>query len=232
MPFFDRTKTGVLVSRMTSDIEALTDFVNEGAVMALTNLLTAVGVAVAMLIVDVQLALAVFVLIGVLIVLTAIFQHFASIAYSRVRERIGHVLATLQEGSPAYARCRHSPSTRSRPGPSEGSTRATSTPTAGGPRDRLVLPDGELPAHGRYCTGSAVRWPQGDRRHVELRLPGRVSHAAGVVLPADHQPGSGEQPPAGVARCPRQALRRAGYRARPAGPSRGVRPSAGHERVP
>ncbi|MBT8213940.1 MAG: hypothetical protein KJP12_01865, partial [Acidimicrobiia bacterium] len=55
--FFDRQKTGVLVSRMTSDVESLTEFVNEGAVMLFTNLLTAVGVAVALVFVDLQLAL-------------------------------------------------------------------------------------------------------------------------------------------------------------------------------
>lgn len=98
MPYFDRTKTGVLVSRMTSDIEALNDFVNEGAVMALTNLLTAVGVASAMLLVDVQLALVVFLLIAVLVGLTTVFQRFAGRAYNKVRERIGMVLSHLQEG--------------------------------------------------------------------------------------------------------------------------------------
>ena len=98
MAFFDRSKTGVLVSRMTSDIEALNDFVNEGAVMALTNILTAVGVAAAMLFVDVQLALVVFALIVILIGATFVFQHYAGKAYDKVRERIGRVLAQLQEG--------------------------------------------------------------------------------------------------------------------------------------
>ncbi|HEY5579017.1 MAG TPA: ABC transporter transmembrane domain-containing protein, partial [Acidimicrobiia bacterium] len=37
--FFSRSKTGVLVSRMTSDIEALTEFANEGAITVITNLL-------------------------------------------------------------------------------------------------------------------------------------------------------------------------------------------------
>ncbi len=98
MAFFDRSKTGVLVSRMTSDIEALTDFVNEGAVTALTNILTSIGVAIALLVVDVQLALVVFALIGVLMILTILFQYYVSLAYGRVRERIAAVLATLQEG--------------------------------------------------------------------------------------------------------------------------------------
>jgi ATP-binding cassette subfamily B protein len=98
MAFFDRSKTGVLVSRMTSDIEALNDFVNEGAVMALTNILTAVGVAGAMLLVDAQLAGVIFILIGVLVGITVVFQRFAGRAYSKVRERIGRVLSHLQEG--------------------------------------------------------------------------------------------------------------------------------------
>jgi ATP-binding cassette subfamily B protein len=97
-PYFDRTKTGVVVARMTSDVEALTEFANEGAVMALTNLLTALGVAVAMLLVDWRLALAVFALIGVVIILSIVFQIEASRAYARVRERVGRVLASLQEG--------------------------------------------------------------------------------------------------------------------------------------
>jgi ATP-binding cassette subfamily B protein len=98
MAFFDRSKAGVLVGRMTADVESITEFVNEGAVMALTNVLTVFGVAVAMLLVDVELALAVFLIIGVLVALSVVFQKFAAKAYKQVRERIGMVLASLQEG--------------------------------------------------------------------------------------------------------------------------------------
>jgi ABC-type multidrug transport system fused ATPase/permease subunit len=70
MPFFGRTKAGVLVSRMTSDIESITEFVNEGAVLALTNILTAVGVSVAMLLLDLQLGLAALAVIGVLVIIS------------------------------------------------------------------------------------------------------------------------------------------------------------------
>ncbi len=98
MPYFDQAKTGVLVSRMTSDIESMTEFVNEGAVMALTNLLTAIGVAIAMLLVDWRLAFVMFAVIGVVVVLSVVFQKHASQAYANIRERIGRVLASLQEG--------------------------------------------------------------------------------------------------------------------------------------
>ena len=96
--FFSRSRTGVLVSRMTSDIEALQEFAGDGAVMALTNLLTVAGVAVAMLLVDVQMALAVFAVIFVLLVVSVVFQRQVAKAYVQVRERIGRVLAGLQEG--------------------------------------------------------------------------------------------------------------------------------------
>ncbi len=98
IPFFTRSKTGVLVSRMTSDIESITEFVNEGAVLALTNILTAVGVAVAMLLLDVELGLAALAVIAVLVAISYVFQRHASTAYQQVRERIGRVLASLQEG--------------------------------------------------------------------------------------------------------------------------------------
>lgn len=98
MAFFDRSKTGVLVSRMTSDIESLNTFVNEGAVLALTNVLTVLAVTIAMLVVDVQLTLATLVVIALLIGLSIVFQRRVASAYERVRDRIGRVLASLQEG--------------------------------------------------------------------------------------------------------------------------------------
>ena len=98
MGFFSRSKSGVLVSRMTADIESLQEFASDGAVMALSNLLTVVGVAIALGLVDLTMALAVFGVVAVLLVVSVIFQRQARKAYDRVREQIGRVLATLQEG--------------------------------------------------------------------------------------------------------------------------------------
>jgi ATP-binding cassette subfamily B protein len=98
MRFFSRSKSGVLVSRMTADIESLQDFASDGAVTALSNLLTVVGVAIALILVDWQMAFAVFAVVGVLMVVSVIFQRQARKAYDLVRERIGSVLGTLQEG--------------------------------------------------------------------------------------------------------------------------------------
>lgn len=96
--FYSRSKSGVLVSRMTSDIESLQEFASDGAVMALSNTLTVVGVAVALGAVDWQMALAVFAVVAVLVGVSAVFQRQARRAYDQVRERIGRVLAMLQEG--------------------------------------------------------------------------------------------------------------------------------------
>jgi ATP-binding cassette subfamily B protein len=98
MGFYGRSKAGVLVARMTNDIESIQEFAEEGAVSLAINLLTLLGVAAGMLLVDVSLALEVFALITVLIVISRVFQGFAGRAYREVREQIGRVLGSLQEG--------------------------------------------------------------------------------------------------------------------------------------
>jgi ATP-binding cassette subfamily B protein len=98
MAFYGRTKAGVLVSRMTNDIESVQDFAEEGAVTLVTNVLTLLGVTVAMVLVDATVAGQVMLLIVFLVGLSYVFQRFAGRAYREVREQIGRVLATLQEG--------------------------------------------------------------------------------------------------------------------------------------
>jgi len=98
MGFFSRSKAGVLVSRMTNDIESLTEFVEEGAVTFLTSLLTVLGVATVMVAVDWRLAVVILGIIVVVFATSFVFQRFASRAYRDVRETIGRVLASLQEG--------------------------------------------------------------------------------------------------------------------------------------
>ncbi|HSG78503.1 MAG TPA: ABC transporter ATP-binding protein, partial [Acidimicrobiia bacterium] len=98
MAFYGRSKAGVLVSRMTNDIESIQEFTEEGAVSLVVQTLTVVGVAIAMLLVDTTLALQIFVLIAVLVVVSRVFQRFAGRAYREVREQIGRVLGALQEG--------------------------------------------------------------------------------------------------------------------------------------
>ncbi|MDH3307235.1 MAG: ABC transporter ATP-binding protein/permease [Acidimicrobiia bacterium] len=96
--FFSRSKSGVLVARMTSDIEALTQFVKEGAVNIITSVLMVIGVTVAMFLVDVALALTLLALMPVLLAVSVVFRKYADRAYQQVREQIGQVLGSIQEG--------------------------------------------------------------------------------------------------------------------------------------
>lgn len=98
LDFFGRSKAGVLVSRLTSDIEALTTFSNEGAINIITSTLTVIGVGVGLFLVDVTMALTVLAVMPLLIVASIVFRVFADRAYRRVREQIGLVLGSLQEG--------------------------------------------------------------------------------------------------------------------------------------
>ena len=98
MGFFGRSKTGVLVARMTSDIESLTEFANQGAVSVVSSALMVTGVTVAMFLVDVTLAFAVLALMPLLIVMSLVFRRYADRAYQAIREQIGQVLGALQEG--------------------------------------------------------------------------------------------------------------------------------------
>lgn len=96
--FFSRSKAGVLVSRLTSDIEALTQFVKEGAINVVTSVLMVIGVTIAMFLIDVSLALAVLALMPILLAVSVVFRIYADRAYEQVREHIGRVLGAIQEG--------------------------------------------------------------------------------------------------------------------------------------
>ncbi len=96
--FFSRRKTGVLISRMTNDIQALDQLVTDGIVTLFSSTLTLVGTVFIMLLLDVPLALIVFVVSFPLLAIgSAVFRYFATVAYRRVREKIANVTAYLQE---------------------------------------------------------------------------------------------------------------------------------------
>jgi ATP-binding cassette subfamily B protein len=96
--YFEKNKTGVLVARLTSDMQSLTEFAKEGASSVLTALLTIIGAVIAVFIVDVQLSILAFVVMPILAIATKIFRNYADTTYWEVREWIGQVLSSLQEG--------------------------------------------------------------------------------------------------------------------------------------
>jgi ABC-type multidrug transport system fused ATPase/permease subunit len=96
--FFSRRKTGVLISRLTNDIQALDQLVTDGVVTLFSSTLTLVGTVVILIALDVGLALVVFVATLPLLAIGSVaFRYFSAGAYRRVREKIANVTAYLQE---------------------------------------------------------------------------------------------------------------------------------------
>ncbi len=93
----ERIPTGVSVSRLTSDIEALHQLVTEGVTTLVVQGLTFAGVIGILFWYDWRLALWAFAVFPVLIIATAVFRLVSAPAYRRTRERIAQVLAVLQE---------------------------------------------------------------------------------------------------------------------------------------
>jgi ABC-type multidrug transport system fused ATPase/permease subunit len=95
--FFTRNSPGVLISRMTNDVEALNQLVTDGVVTIFSSTLTLVGVVVILLILDVKLALITFLTFPLLLIASLIFRIVSAGAYRATRERIAAVTAYLQE---------------------------------------------------------------------------------------------------------------------------------------
>jgi ABC-type multidrug transport system fused ATPase/permease subunit len=95
--FFERNRAGVIISRLTNDVEAIDQLVTDGVTSLVQNTLTLVGTAIILFILDWRLALATLVVIPFLSVATIIFRTRSARAYSAVRERLGLVTATLAE---------------------------------------------------------------------------------------------------------------------------------------
>ena len=95
--FFTRRSPGVLISRMTNDIEALNQLVTSGVVTMFSSTLTLIGVVVILLLLDVKLALVTFLTFPLLAAASVIFRIASHGAYKATRERIAAVTAYLQE---------------------------------------------------------------------------------------------------------------------------------------
>ena len=95
--FYERTRAGALISRITNDVEALDQLVTDGVTSLVQNSLTLIGTAVILFFLDWRLALATLTVVPLLAVGTAIFRRKSGRSYRRVRERLGLVTATLAE---------------------------------------------------------------------------------------------------------------------------------------
>jgi ABC-type multidrug transport system fused ATPase/permease subunit len=95
--FFTRNKPGVLISRLTNDVQALDSLVTDGVVTLFSSTLTLLGVVVILLVLDVPLALVTFLTFPLLAVASVAFRIASAGAYRLTREKIANITAYLQE---------------------------------------------------------------------------------------------------------------------------------------
>jgi ATP-binding cassette subfamily B protein len=95
--FYDREMTGRVLTRMTSDVDTLSQLLQSGLVNALVNGVSFFGVAVILCVLNLHLALIVLCVIPPLVVATVVYQRKSRRAYDRQRDRIAAVNADLEE---------------------------------------------------------------------------------------------------------------------------------------
>jgi ATP-binding cassette subfamily B protein len=95
--FYERRPAGVLISRMTNDVDALNSLVTDTVITLFQATLTLLGSIVILLLFDVQLALLTFLIFPVMAVASLAFRIASADAYRRTRETIGAITAELQE---------------------------------------------------------------------------------------------------------------------------------------
>ncbi len=95
--FYSRNKTGVLISRLTNDVQALDQMVSDGVATLFSASLTLLGTAAILLFLDPGLALVTFAVFPVLAVASLAFRIISADAYRLTREKIAAVTAYLQE---------------------------------------------------------------------------------------------------------------------------------------
>ncbi|MEH6796011.1 MAG: ABC transporter ATP-binding protein [Rhodococcus sp. (in: high G+C Gram-positive bacteria)] len=97
LDYYERELSGRIMTRMTTDVDALSSFIQTGASTAVVSVLTVVGIAAALLFTDPVLGLVALAVVPPLAVATVIFRRVSSAAYSTSRERISIVNADFQE---------------------------------------------------------------------------------------------------------------------------------------
>ena len=95
--FYDKTPVGRLVTRVTSDVEALNELFTAGVVAGVGDLFTLFAIAGMMLYTDWRLALAAFAVIPLVYLTSHLFQTRVRVAYRDIRTRLARINAYLQE---------------------------------------------------------------------------------------------------------------------------------------
>ena len=97
LDYYDREMAGRVLTRMTSDVETLSQLLQNGMINAVVNLSTFGGMTAVLFIMNAELAAAIMVIVPALVVATVIFRNLSAKAYDRQRDRVAAVNANLQE---------------------------------------------------------------------------------------------------------------------------------------
>jgi ATP-binding cassette, subfamily B, bacterial len=98
LAFFDRNKSGVLVARMTADIESMGELVQWGLLQFVSAILLVIFALILSFVMSWQLTLVGLLVMPIIIVASRKFQRDSNAAYLDVREQVGQTLSSLQEG--------------------------------------------------------------------------------------------------------------------------------------
>jgi len=97
LDFYEHERTGRVVARMTNDIDAMSDLVTDGLVTFITSVITLIGIAIILVLLDWQLALATLTVAPLLALAATRFRRQSAAAWRRVREAATVVTVQLQE---------------------------------------------------------------------------------------------------------------------------------------
>ncbi|WP_026161503.1 ABC transporter ATP-binding protein [Corynebacterium ciconiae] len=97
MDFFERTLSGTIMTRMTTDIDALSSFLQTGLAQTVVALSTVVGIMVMLLATNLTLSLVALCALPIVALATVVFRHISSRLYRRSREQVSAVNAEFQE---------------------------------------------------------------------------------------------------------------------------------------
>jgi ATP-binding cassette subfamily B protein len=97
LDYYEHEMAGRIMTRMTTDVDAMSTFLQTGLITMVNSGLTFVGVMIALLLINVRLGLTLFSVLPVLIAATLVFRAKSSKAYAEAREKVSAVNADLQE---------------------------------------------------------------------------------------------------------------------------------------
>lgn len=95
--FFDKNPVGRLMTRVTTDVDALNELFTAGVISVFGDIFTLAGIVVILFVLNYQLALAIFSVIPLLFLVSLIFKIKVRESYRRVRTAIARINAFLQE---------------------------------------------------------------------------------------------------------------------------------------